>query len=133
MILYTNQLQIIDELNLDGFFVGWPNPPSYESFKKILKQSYMVILAHENDKLVGFINCISDGVLSAYIPLLEVLPEYQGRGIGKELFYKMKGALSEFYMVDVLCDQNIVPFYTNLGMKEASGVCIRNYKKQSGI
>ena len=31
-------------------------------------------------RVVGFVTAISDGVLSAYIPLLEVLPEYQGAG-----------------------------------------------------
>ncbi len=28
--------------------------------------------------VVGFVNALSDGRLSAYIPLLEVLPDYRG-------------------------------------------------------
>jgi ribosomal protein S18 acetylase RimI-like enzyme len=59
--------------------VGWPNPPSDEVFLKLLKDSYRVVLAFDNEKLIGFISAISDGVLSAYIPLLEVLPEYQSK------------------------------------------------------
>lgn len=35
--------------------------------------------------VLGYLNMISDGVLTAFIPLLEVLPEYQGEGIGSEL------------------------------------------------
>jgi ribosomal protein S18 acetylase RimI-like enzyme len=80
-ITYTSDLNDLDILGLTGFFVGWPNPPSIEVFKKILRGSYYVVLAIEEKRLVGFVNSISDGILSAYIPLLEVLPGYQGKGI----------------------------------------------------
>ena len=36
---------------------------------------------------------ISDGVLSAFIPLLEVLPEWPGHGIGSELVRRMLAEL----------------------------------------
>lgn len=39
-ILYTSDLSVLDRLDLTGFFVGWPNPPSIEVFKKILNGSY---------------------------------------------------------------------------------------------
>ena len=54
--------------------------------------------------VVGFVTAVSDGVLSAYIPLLEVLPEYQDRGIGSELMRRILEQLDDLYMVDVLCD-----------------------------
>lgn len=132
MIQYTLNINILDELNVDGFFVGWPNPPSNETFKKSLRGSYKIVLAYENKKLVGFINSISDGVLSAYIPLLEVLPDYQNKGIGKELVNKLKAELSNLYMLDLLCDENLIPYYKGLGMKPAQGVYLRNYDRQSG-
>ncbi len=132
MIKYSTDMALLDSLELDGFFVGWPNPPSTNVLKSILNGSYKVILAYEDKKLVGFINSISDGVLSAYIPLLEVLPDYQGRGIGKELVLRMQEALSHLYMVDLLCDADLVPYYEKLGMSKASGVCLRNYDRQSG-
>lgn len=129
---YTLNTDILDEISLDGFFVGWPNPPSQEVFKKLLRGSYKVVLAHEDGKLIGFINSISDGVLSAYIPLLEVIPEYQGKGIGKELVVRLKEELSSLYMVDLLCDEELIPYYEKLGMMKAQGVCLRNYERQSG-
>ena len=133
MIEYKNNLASIDSFSLDGFFVGWPNPPNNDVFRKVLKNSYKVIYAIDDNKLVGFINAISDGVLSAYIPLLEVLPEHQGRGIGKKLVQLMQEELSDLYMIDLLCDKNLLPFYENLGMKPATGVLIRNYDKQNGV
>ena len=45
----------------------------------------MLAVDQDNGRIVGFINALSDGILSAYIPLLEVIQEYQGRGIGKEM------------------------------------------------
>lgn len=63
-----------------GFFEGWPNPPSPETHLRILKGSYAVSIAINDDQVVGFVNAISDGVSSAFIPLLEVLPTYPGAG-----------------------------------------------------
>ena len=132
-ILFTKDKQRIDALSVSGFFVGWPNPPSNQTLKNILMNSQHVCLAIENDKLVGFINAITDQVLSAYIPLLEVLPQYQGRGIGQMLVGKMKEDLQNFYMIDICCDENVVPFYEGLGFKRGHSVMSRNYKHQSGI
>ena len=66
-INYTSDLNELDGLDMSGFFVGWPKPPSIEVLRKILCGSYYVVLAIEGKKLVGFVNSISDGVLSAYI------------------------------------------------------------------
>jgi ribosomal protein S18 acetylase RimI-like enzyme len=76
---------------------------------KILQGSYKVVLAIDEDsgKVVGFINAIGDGVLSAYIPLLEVLPEYQNRGIGGQPIKIMLEELRDCYMIDLLCDESL--------------------------
>ena len=89
MIQYSSNVELLETLDLNGFFVGWPSQPSSENFTKILKSSYKVVIAFEEGKLIGFINSISDGILCSYIPLLEVLPDYQKQGIGKELIKRM--------------------------------------------
>jgi len=58
-------------------FLGWPSPPSDERFLDLLKGSFMVAVAIEDDKIVGSAQAISDGILSADIPILEILPDYQ--------------------------------------------------------
>ena len=112
--------------------MGWPNPPSEETFLRLLKGSYRIILAIQDNRIIGFITAISDGVLSAYIPLLEVLPEYQSKGIGKELLARMKNELSHLYMIDLLCDEELIPYYEKQGMSKATGALIRNYENQNG-
>lgn len=74
-------------------------------------------MALDGDRVVGFATAISDGVMSAFIPLLEVLPEYQRRGIGGELIRRLLGQLDHLYMVDLCCDGDLEPFYSALGFQ----------------
>lgn len=134
-IRYTDSLDNITAESLGGgFFVGWPNPPSPETHLQLLQGSSAVILATDDasGNVVGFITAISDGVLAAYIPLLEVLPEFQAQGIGAELVRRMLERLSNLYMVDLLCDADLQPWYARQGMTPASGMIVRNYARQSG-
>lgn len=134
MIIYQHTLEHVSADHLHGFFVGWPNPPSPQTLFRLLGHSSHIWLAREEEtrRVVGFINALSDGVLSAYIPLLEVLPAFQGRGIGKELTRRMLTTLQEYYMVDLLCDADLQPFYAGLGMRPAKGAMLRHYDKQQG-
>jgi len=132
MISYQTTLENVTPAMLEGFFVDWTSPPSPEKHLEILEGSSHVVLALEDDRVAGFVTAISDGVLSAYIPLLEVMPEFQGRGIGRGLMERMKALLKGLYMVDILCDDDVRPFYQKLGFAPAGGVMIRNYDWQSG-
>ncbi len=133
MLRYTDDLSTITYEMLIGFFAGWPNPPSPKNHLRILHGSALVVLAIDDhaDRVVGFINAISDGVMAAYIPLLEVLPEYRKQGIGGELVRRMMQRLGHLYMVDVICDSDVVPFYEKVGMKAGTGAMRRNYERQS--
>lgn len=117
---------------LVGFFVGWENRPSPETHLRLLESSDHVVVATADTKVVGYITAITDGVLSAYIPLLEVLPEYQGQGIGATLVERMLEQLKDYYMIDLLCDADLQPFYEQFGMQRTQGMCIRNYSRQGG-
>ncbi len=99
--------------HLRGFFVGWPNPPSPETHLKVLQGSDEVVLAVDDytGDLVGFITALTDGVIYAYISLLEVLPQHQGHSIGSELVRCMLAKLEKLYAIDVLRDQEVQPFY----------------------
>lgn len=134
MIQYTNSLEnITTEMLGDGFFAGWPNPPSKDAHMRILNGSYCVWIAIDTDrnKIVGFINAISDGFMSAYIPLLEVLPDYQTRGIGRELVTRTLESLKHLYIIDLTCDEPLQSYYKKLGMSESTVMFMRNYERQS--
>lgn len=134
MISFTSDLSGIGESQLAGFFEGWPNPPTPETHLRLLRGSTEVLLAVDDatGNVVGFANAISDGVLSAYIPLLEVLTDHRGRGIGSELMRLLLKKLEHYYMIDLLCDADVQPFYERLGMTRVGGMMRRNYSRQSG-
>lgn len=134
MMIYKSSLDGISSDMLRGFFVDWPNPPSPETHFLLLKNSSKVIMAmdDQSNQVVGFITAISDGVLSAYIPFLEVLPEYKNKGIGTELVNRILKELEDIYMIDLCCDDDLVPYYNKFGMMKANGMIMRNYERQSG-
>lgn len=134
MIIYLDSAHSIKADQLEGFFVGWPNPPSAERHLALLNNSAYVWIAmdDETNQVVGFINAISDQVLSAYIPLLEVVPEYQKQGIGGTLVKKMLETLSTYYMVDLLCDADMQDYYDGFDMYRATGMIQRHYNHQNG-
>lgn len=129
MIQYSSSLEKIGVEQLVGFFDGWPNPPTPEMLLRLLRGSSEVILAFDRETaaVVGFITAISDGVLSAYIPLLEVRPQWRGQGIGQELTRRMLARLKGLYMIDLVCDPELQPFYARLGMRPANAMVVRNY------
>jgi len=134
MIRYSTGLEGIGPEQLSGFFEGWPNPPSPETHLRILSGSDHIVLAIDDEaqRAVGFVTAITDGVLAAYIPLLEVLPEYRGRGIGRELVSRLLGVLGGYYMVDLVCDRELEGFYAPLGLGPAHAMVVRRRDAQSG-
>ncbi len=79
--------------------------------------SFYHIAVYEADKLIGYIDCVSNGVTDAYIQDLMVHPDYQGKGIGTELMTQMVAYLKEkhIYMISVVYEESLKPFYERFG------------------
>jgi GNAT superfamily N-acetyltransferase len=60
-----------------------------EKLKRAFESSYAVVYVFETDKLIGMGRALCDGEYQAAIYDMVVLPEYQGRGIGKEIIKKL--------------------------------------------
>lgn len=131
--VYQESTDGITAEQLGGFFVGWPDPPSPENHLRILHGSFHVVLALDaaTNAVVGFVTAISDGVSCAYIPYLEVLPAYQGQGMGTELMRRILVRLESLYMVDLSCDPASKPFYEQFEMRSGVAMMQRNYNRQS--
>ena len=126
-IRYTDSLAGIEPRNLQGFFVDWPHPPSAERHLRLLAGSDAIALAIDTatGQVVGFVTALTDGELSGFIPLLEVLPAYQGDGIGKALITRMLERLGPLPNVDLLCDPDMVSYYEQFGMMAGAGMSLR--------
>ena len=127
-VTYVETTDGIDPRALRGFFVGWAKRPSREAHLEILEGSDFRILAVSDDHgVVGFVTAITDGVSCASIPYLEVLPEWQGQGIGTELMGRVMAKLENLYAIDLICDEDVQGFYQRLGFSARRGMTIRNY------
>ncbi len=132
VIRYQGSVDGVTAQQLKGFFVGWPTHPEPQTHLRILHNSSHVWLAFAGDNCVGFINALTDSVFYAYIPLLEVLPDYQGKGIGRELMRRMVETLASMYAIDICCDESLIPFYEACGFSAGTSMMHRKYDRQLG-
>jgi ribosomal protein S18 acetylase RimI-like enzyme len=127
MIRYVDSLDGITPEQIQGFFVGWQHPFPPEEHLRMLAGSDLaqVAIDVETNRVVGFVAALTDGVQGAFITLLEVLPDYQGQGIGQALMEQMLERLSHIQTIELMCDADLVPFYQRFGMKPTTGMVLR--------
>ncbi|MDQ2652398.1 MAG: GNAT family N-acetyltransferase [Chloroflexota bacterium] len=130
MIEYRSDITQLAPEQIQGFFVGWQNPFPPETHLRMLTGSDLVQVAIDADtgRVVGFIAALTDNVQGAFITLLEVLPEYQGKGVGKALLTQMLDRLSHIQTIELMCDADLVPFYEQFGMRPSGGMVLRRRK-----
>ena len=68
-----------------GFLAGLDKEKEEVKIKNAFSNSYKIVTAWDNDKLVSAGRLISDGVYYGMIFDVGVLPEYQKKGIGKKI------------------------------------------------
>jgi ribosomal protein S18 acetylase RimI-like enzyme len=126
-IRFADSLEGIAPSQMQGFFVGWRHPFAPEDHLRMLAGSDLAQLAIDDatGRVVGFVAALTDGVQGAFITLLEVLPAYQGQGIGQALMAQMLQRLSHIQTIELMCDADLVPFYERFGMRPASGMVLR--------
>ena len=95
--------------------IGWNRMEN--EYKNPLLTSYYHIAVYEKEVLIGYIDCVSNGVTDAYIQDLMVHPDYQRRGIGTELMTIMINYLKQkhIYMISVVFEEHLKPFYEKFG------------------
>jgi ribosomal protein S18 acetylase RimI-like enzyme len=136
MIRYQESLDGVTAEHLAGFWEGWPTRPTPEAHLGILAGSERIVLAIDPEAaghVVGFVTAVGDGRFASYIPLLEVLPDYRGRGIGSELVRRMIGLLGDRYMIDLVCDEELAPFYERFGMARCGAMILRRHEAVAAL
>ena len=115
-IEYASDKNYTQEQSKDLFqSVNWLSGNYPERLLKALDNSETVFTAWNDEKLVGLVNVIDDGELTAYIHYLLVNPEYQGYGIGRELLRKIKKKYSHYlYLILIAENEALVDYYKRL-------------------
>ena len=104
--------------------VGWSDgtitPFMLKNFNVPFINSTIVISAWAGDKLVGCVRVLSDGIFRSILYDLAVMPEFQGRGIGKELVGRCRACFPDSeWLVET---QAAAEFYEKLGFKRNEDV-----------
>jgi GNAT superfamily N-acetyltransferase len=84
-----------------------------------LRHSHSLVTARLDGRLVGLANAISDGHLVVYFPHMLVLPDLQGRGIGRRIMEEMLGRYAGIHQMMLTADGRAVDFYRKLGFSRA--------------
>ena len=112
--------------HLESFFEGWPSRPAPERSLAAIAGADAVVLAWDGERLVGFATALTDGAMFASMPLVEVVADRRGRGIGAELVRRLQERFAGLYGFDLCCDDDVVPFYERLGLGRVNGMITRN-------
>jgi len=90
----------------------------------MIRGSFAFLVASAADgQLVGMGRVIADGASDGYIQDLVVLPQYRGRGIGRELVQRLVGRCRECRLewIGLLAEQGTEGFYEALGFHTLVG------------
>lgn len=101
--------------------VEWSSGHYPEKLAVAMKNFKTVYTAWDNDRLIGLICAMDDGIMTAYIHYLLIDPEYQHLGIGKKLVEKMKETYRDYLRIVIVAYNSEVGFYESCGFKKADG------------
>ncbi len=119
--LYSKQVAAI---NIRDLFlsVNWPLGNNPDTLQSAFNHSDIVITAWDGEKLIGLINTIADGSLTAFIPFLLVNPDYQKQGIGRKLVRMIVSEYKSYERIVLLTEKDAVDFYRKCGFLDARSI-----------
>ena len=97
--------------------IGWFSGEYPAQLARALRQAHRVVTAWEGDRMVGLCSTLSDGCMTVYVNYMLVLPELQGKGIGKTLLRMTLAPYSRgpYRRFLLLSDKPAVGFYEKFG------------------
>lgn len=101
--------------------VQWDSANYPEKLHLAIKNSHKVITAWERGNLVGLMNALSDGVMTAYFHYLLVRPEYHNMNIGRTLVKMMLEEYSEYARKVLIAYEQETAFYKQCGFEVGEG------------
>lgn len=108
--------------------VGWTNYVRQPAMlQTAYKNSLYILGAYADEKLVGIIRAVGDGVSIVFLQDLLVLPDYQRQGIGTKLMQAVLQKYSNVYQLALMTEaiEKNIAFYKSLDLTklEDCGCC----------
>ena len=109
-----------EELEVLFLSVGWSSGHFPNKLVIAMKNFKTVYSAWDDNKLVGLISVMDDGIMNAYVHYLLVNPEYHGRTIGRTLVDMVKERYKNYMRIAVIGYDNEVRFYEQCGFVKST-------------
>ena len=121
MIRYVCNPQLDFAAVLDLYAsVSWSNYTNHpRQLEQAFHQSLLVIVAYDDEELVGLIRAVGDGLTIVFIQDLLVYPHYQRQGIGRSLLEQTLERFKDVYQIQLATEQSDknLAFYRELGFR----------------
>ena len=98
-IKYIERRPTADELNMLTDAVGWGRRDD-KIIEEALDNTLFSLCVYDGDKLIGYGRIIGDKTIFLYIHDVKVIPEYQGKGIGKGIMKELLKKIDEYKKVN---------------------------------
>ena len=102
--------------------LGWNSLKlTVDDLERMCTQSWYALYAFDEQQLIGMGRVISDGVITAIICGVCVLPSYQSKGIGKEILNRIINHCEQNRVIpQLMCVESLESYYKELGFKKFS-------------
>ena len=98
----------------------WAVGRPQETVERLIKEASRVVGLYDGDRQIGFCRAFTDGVASAYLADVYVLPEYRGRGLGEALVGELFESGPYAAVTWLLHTTDMHPLYRKLGFEDPS-------------
>lgn len=98
-IKYIERIPTVDEFNTLTDAVGWGIRDD-KIVEVALENTLFSLCAYDDDKLIGYGRIIGDKTIFLYIHDVMVIPEYQGKGIGKGIMRELLNQIDRYKEVN---------------------------------
>ncbi len=95
--------------------VNWSSGNYPEKLVIAMENSSSVFSAWDGEKLVGLINILDDGIMTAYAHYLLITPEYQHIGIGENLVKLVAEKYKDYLRIILIAYDKEIGFYEHCG------------------
>jgi len=97
--------------------VNWSSGNYPKKLIIAMRNSSSVFTAWDGDKLVGLINVLADGIMTAYVHYLLIMPEYQHIGIGEKLVKMVSENYKDYLRIVLIAYDKEIGFYKHCGFE----------------
>ncbi|HEX7313152.1 MAG TPA: GNAT family N-acetyltransferase [Pyrinomonadaceae bacterium] len=117
-ITYTTELGGVDWARMKATLAAddFDNGRTPEQLRESFERSYVAVIAHDGETIIGTARALSDGVCNAYVIDVWTLSPYRKRGIARRMLEILEARLKGQHVY--LFTNDAADFYKRLGFKE---------------